>query len=500
MPVRNTSRSGRAAHALAIMGGLLLTAPMTAQIDRSKPPVPGPAPTVDLGRHITFTLGNGMRVIVVENHKLPLVGVQLRFDIPPTVQGDRAGYIELFGDLLATGTATRDKAAIDEAVDRMGASLSTNSDGIHAHGLKKHLPALMDIVAEVAIHPTFPEAELKKARKQAISSVRQRREDPGAIADAVGRLVTFGRSHPYGEVTTEATLRKADRDALEGYHREFFRPEKGYLVLVGDITEKEARALAQEHFGSWRPVPVDPAVKKGGREVLNGTGTRWEHAVTPSGARRVVIVDRPGSPQSIIRVGFPLDLQPKDPRALGAQVMNTILGGGVFNARLMQNLREDKGWTYGSGSSMDADRFNGSFHTNASVRTEVTDSAIVETLREIERMRTEPVTAEELDLAKRYMAGSFARSLEDPRTVARFALNTYLNGLARDHYATYLVRLEVMTIADVQAAASAFLHPDNAVILVVGDKKVIGPRLASLSRSTDPMVLELDHNGEVPAE
>ncbi|MBK6832515.1 MAG: insulinase family protein [Flavobacteriales bacterium] len=332
-----------------LVGGLLLSASMIAQIDRSKAPAPGPAPAVHLGEHITFTLSNGMSVIVVENHKLPMVGVQLRFDIPPMVQADRTGYIELMGELLAAGTPTRDKAAIDEAVDGMGASLFTSSDGLYANGLKKNLSPLMEIISEVIVSPTFPEEELEKARKRAISDVQQRQEDPSAIADVVGRVVTFGRNHPYGEVMTEKTLRKIDRGVMVGYHNKFFRPEKGYLVFVGDITEKEARTLAKEHFGQWKPKPVSHVVNEDGTETIDGIGKvqPWKHVATPAGVRRVMIVDRPGSAQSIIRVGFPLNFQPKDLRALNAQVMNTILGGGVFNARLMQNLREDKGWTYG---------------------------------------------------------------------------------------------------------------------------------------------------------
>ncbi|MBK8497666.1 MAG: insulinase family protein [Flavobacteriales bacterium] len=484
--------------ATMIAGGLLLPALMTAQLDRSRVPVPGPAPVVNMGAHTTFLLPNNMRVIVVENHKLPMVGVQVRFDIPPMIQGGRAGYIDLVGDLLAAGTPTRDKATIDESVDRMGASLFTSNDGLYANALKKHLDGLMDIVADVITQPTFPEVELEKARKRAMSEVQQRQEDPGAIADAVGRAVTFGNFHPYGEVTTEKTLRLVDRAVLIGYHRKFFRPEKGYLVFVGDITEKEAKALAKEHFGKWKPKQVSHVVNDDGTETIEGIGIvqPWKHVATPAGPRRVVIVDRPGAAQSIVRVGFPLNFQPKDLRALNAQVMNTILGGGVFNARLMQNLREDKGWTYGTGSDLQADRFNGSFHTTANVRTAVTDSAVVETLNELLRMRDEPVTTEELELAKRYMAGSFARSLEDPRTVARFALNTYLNGLPEDHYATYLKRLEAVSIADVQAAAETFLYPDNAVIFVVGDRASILPKLEPLSQISDPAVIELDHNGK----
>ena len=487
-----------AAPSLLLAGLLIQPVVMNAQIDRSRPPAPGPAPTVNVGAHELFTLGNGLRVIVVENHKLPKVEVQLRFDHAPLAQGDKAGYIDLFGELLEAGTTKRDKAAIDEEVDRLGAYLTANSEGLSASVLKKHLEPLMELIAEITTTPAFPEAELDKARKRALSSVEQRKDDPDAIADAVGRAMTFGSGHPYGEVVTEATLRKVDRDQLAAFHAKFFRPEAGYLVLVGDITAKEAKALAKELYGKWKPSAKYIVVEEDGSETIPGLGAvRFlKQAKTPSGPRRVVLVDRPGAAQSIIRVGFPLNLQPKDIRSMAAQVMNTILGGGVFNARLMQNLREDKGWTYGSYSNLEADRFNGHFHTTAKVRTAVTDSAVAETIKELERMRTGRVSADELELAKSYMAGSFARNLEDPRTVARFALNTHLNELPADHYATYLKRLDAVTADDVQAAAEAFLHPDNALILVVGDKRKLLAKLEALSWSENPKVLEVDHNAE----
>ncbi|MFN3875379.1 MAG: M16 family metallopeptidase, partial [Flavobacteriales bacterium] len=462
-------------------------------------PAPAPAPSVRVGEHKRFDLPNGLRVIVVENHKLPKVDVQLRFDHAPLAQGDKAGFVDLFGELLEAGTAKRTKAQIDEQVDRLGAQLTTSPEGLYASVLKKHLGAMMDLVAEIATQPAFPEEELEKARKRMISSVQQRKDDPQAIAETVGRAMAFGKSHPYGEVVTEKSLQKASRENLVAYHAKFFRPEKGFLVFVGAITEKEAKSIAKERFGKWKPAPKYSVVQDDGTEVIPGIGAArfLTGPAVPKGPRRVVLVDRPGAPQSVVRVCYPLNLHPKDLRALPAQVMNTILGGGVFNARLMQNLREDKGWTYGCYSTLEADRFNGQFFAQANVRTEVTDSAASEIIRELERMRQGRVTDEELGLAKRYMAGSFGRSLEDPRTVGRFALNTYLYELPADHYATYLKRLEAVSAADVQAAAEAFLHPDNAVILVVGDKRKLLPRLEAISWSSNPRVLEVDHNAEL---
>lgn len=496
------SRSGPVRGCLSVIAAFALHTTMNAQIDRSKAPAPAPAPVVNIGAYENFTLGNGMRVIVVENHKLPMVGVQVRFDIPPMAQGKQAGFIEMMGDLLATGTGKFTKADIDQRVDMLGAHLYTSSEGAYATALKKNLAALMPLFSDVVKAPSFPKDELEKARLRMVSEVQQRQDDASAVAEAVGRAVTFGRTHPYGEVVTEQSLRGITHEAIAAYHAKFFRPEHGYLVFVGDITLKEAKTMAKQYFGDWKPAQKYTVVNEDGSQTIDGIGSvRFlEKPAVPKGPRRVVIVDRPGAAQSVVRVSFPLNLEPKDVRAMSAQVMNTILGGGVFNARLMQNLREDKGWTYGTYSTLESDRFNAHFHTSANVRTAVTDSAIIETIKELERMRSGKVTADELSLAKSYMAGSFARSLEDPRTVARFALNTFLNQLPKDHYATYLKRLDAITADDVRAAAEAFLHPDNAVILVVGDKRELLARLQPLSWSVNPAVLELDHNGEIYVE
>lgn len=478
----------------------LLFAPqaMNAQLDRSNPPEPGPAPEVQLGEHATITLPNGMHVIVVEDHKLPMVSVQVRFDVPPIAQRDKAGYIDMVGDLLLAGTTTRTKAQLDTTVDALGASLFASNDGVYASALKKNLGPLMELVQDVVVNPVFPDDELEKLRLRYRSSVQQRKEDPEAIAEVVGRSVTFGRTHPYGEIMTEKSVSRIDRASVEAYHRHFFRPSEGYLVFVGDITEKEARDLAKKHFAKWKPASSGASTDENGRTVVPGIGPLYplEKAATPSGVRRIFLVDRPGAAQSVIRVSFPLGLQPKDIRAQQGQVMNTLLGGGVFNARLMQNLREQRAYTYGAYSTLDVDRFNSSFTASTSVRTEVTDSAVIEILAEMDRMRNEPVTVEELDLAKKYMMGSFGRSLEDPKTVARFALNTELNGLAVDHYRSYLTRLESITAEQVQSAAEAFLHPDQAIVLVVGDKERIIGGLAPISQETMLPVTQLTVDGE----
>lgn len=473
---------------------------MLAQIDRTQAPVPGPPPQVNVAGSKNSVLPNGMRVIVVENHKLPMVSVQVRFDHPPIKQGGIAGYQDLVGELLTAGTEHRSKEAVDEAVDSLGAQLNGASDGLFASSLKKNFQELMRLVSEVITAPAFDAAEFEKARTRYASGLKMRPEDPDQISEAVARALTFGKHHPYGEVPTEATVAKITRANIVAYYKRFFRPQDGYIVFVGDISEEEAVKLATDRFGGWKGAATETTTDAYGVENVKDLGPIAQADFQPKalGPRQVNFVDRPGSAQSVIRVVFPVDLTPKDPDAISAQVLNTMLGGGVFNARLMQNLREKHAFTYGAYSSIEPDRWCGSFSAGCSVRNAVTDSAVTELMHEIERMVVEPVTPEELALAKSFMAGSFARSLEDPRTIARFALNTQLFGLSPTHYATYLQRLDTVSAQTVQAVAKRLLKPEHAAILVVGDKLEVANKLVPLSSTK--AVIYYDANGDLYRE
>lgn len=500
IPARNMASFERITKSSALIGGLLIPTLMIAQIDRTKAPAPGPPPQVRVAGSTNSTLPNGMRVIVVENHKLPMVSVQVRFDHPPIKQGGIAGYQDLVGELLTAGTAKRTKEQLDEVVDSLGAQLNGSSDGLFASSLKKNFPELMRLVQEVITAPAFDAGEFEKARTRYASGLKMRPEDPDQIAEAVARALTFSKNHPYGEVPTEATVARITRANLVAFYARFFRPEDGYLVFVGDITAAEAQGMASDLFGAWTGAKVESFTDAHGVENVKDLGPVAQADLQPAarGPRQVCFVDRPGSAQSVIRVVFPVDLKPGDPDAISAQVLNTILGGGVFNARLMQNLREQHAFTYGAYSSIEPDRWCGSFSAGCSVRNAVTDSAVSELMGEIERMRAQPVTEAELELAKSYMAGSFGRSLEDPRTIARFALNTQLFGLAPDHYATYLQRLDTVSAATINAVAQRLLKPDNATVLVVGDKLEVANKLVPLSATK--AVVYYDANGDLYRE
>lgn len=447
---------------------LLAACSGTSKLDRSVVPQAGPAPKIQLGDYSTFTLENGLKVIVVENHKLPRVSYQLTIDRDPLLELGKAGMVSMTGDLLGSGTAQRSKAEIDEAIDFIGASLSTSSNGIFGASLKKHSEALLKVFAEVLLSPSFPEDEIEKLRKQQISGLASAKTSANAISANISSVMTYGKDHPYGELETEETIGNVTREDLLKFYNTYFKPNISYLVVVGDITADEARAQAEKYFGGW---------KKSGVPKHN-----YAQPAQPEG-NRVCFVPLQGAVQSVINITYPVDLKVGSPDAIPASVMNSILGGGVFSGRLMQNLREDKAYTYGARSSLNPDKIAGSFEANASVRNEVTDSAIVQFLYELERMIKEPVADSTLSFVKNGMNGSFARSLESPQTIARFALNIERYGLPKDYYNTYLEKLAGVSVQDIQAMAAKYIKPGNAFITVVGNREEVAGKLGVFAAS-----------------
>lgn len=448
-----------------ILLGLFVTG-LFAQVDRSTPPAAGPAPKINIGEYKKFKLPNGLQVFVVENHKLPMVAYSLTLDLDPIFEGEAAGYTSLAGSLMRSGTKTRSKAQIDDAVDFIGATFNTSSQGMYARSLKKHSNTLLEIMSDVLMNPAFPQEELDKSLKQMNTAIQADKDDPGTIARNVAQTLRFGANDPYGELITEKTLENITVDKLKNYHQSYFRPNVAYLVIVGDITLKEAQAQAKKYFGKWKKAPVP----KNFFELPKS----YEQP-------KVAIANKDGANQSTIQVTHIVNLTPGHPDAIKASVMNQILGGGSFNARLFQNLREDKAFTYGAYSSLNTDKRIGSFTASSQVRTSVTDSALNEILYEMRRMRNELVAEEDLELVKNMMNGSFSRSLEDPQTIARFALNIERYKLPADYYSTYLEKLAAVTAKDVKEMANKYLKPDNAIILAVGDVSQIAEPMKAFS-------------------
>lgn len=428
---------------------------------RKHPPKPGPAPIIQMGDYEQFTLPNGLTVIVVENHKIPRVSFQVFVDVPPHVEAEKAGTAELAGQLLKMGTTQRTKAEIDEAVDFIGASLSTSANGVFASSLTKHKDALLELVADVLFHPTFPEDQFEKLKRQTLSALIQAEQDPNAIAANVGRVLRYGKDHPYGELTTKETVENISPEDCRAYYEKYFKPNISYLIAVGDITPEEVREIAEKYFSDWKPAPVEQP--------------EFPVSTLPNRVQ-VAFVDKDEAVQSVIQVTHPVHLHPGHPDAIAARVVNSLLGG-FFGSRLNQNLREQHGYTYGARSVLSPDPLVGEFRAYASVRNEVTDSSLTELLYELRRIREAPVAEEELELVKSVITGQFARSLERPQTIARFALNTARYDLPDDYYKNYLRFVESLTAESLQRVARKYIHPDKAWLLVVGNKDEVADKL-----------------------
>lgn len=449
-----------------------------AQLDRSVRPEAGPAPEITIGEHQSFTLDNGLKVIVVENHKIPQISFQLSVDVDPIMEKDAVGYVSMTGDLLRSGTKNKTKQEIDEQIDFIGGNLSTYGNGIYASSLTKHSDELLELMSDVLMNPIFPEDELENNKKRTISGLAASKTRPSSIASRVAQRIRYGDNHPYGEIQTEEKVENITRDHCINYYNTYYKPNTSYLVIVGDINLKEAREKAEKHFGNW---------KKG--EVPS-----HEHEVPEAPEKtKVVLVHQDGAVQSVINVTYPLKLTPAHEDVIPVRLTNDILGGGVFSGRLMQNLREDKGYTYGARSSISTDELVGYFNASAEVGTDVTPDAVNQFLIEMRRMRDEKVTEEHLDLVKNVRTGSFARSLERPQTIASFALNAERYNLPKDYYANYLKNLNAVSVKQVQEMAEKYILPQHSYILVVGDKEKLMEELKAYS--ADGEILLVDDYG-----
>ncbi len=439
--------------------------PMPTGDVRKMAPKAGDAPRIQIGKAQTFKLDNGLTVIVVENHKLPKVNYRVFVDNDPVLEKDATGYVQLMGELLTKGTKTRTKAQIDEEIDYIGASLSSDPNGVSGSCLTKHSDKLLNLMADVLLRPTFPSEELDKAKRREESNLAQQKDDANAIASNVASVLRYSKNHPYGEIMTEASLGKVNLDQIKNHYNTFFKPNISYFVVTGDVTREKAEQYAKQYFGQWQRGDVPKA----------------DHGLPRAPEKTEVdFVNKPGAVQSVINITYPVEMRPGTPDVIRARVANAVLGG-YFNSRVNANLREGHGWTYGARTGLNPDQLVGSFNGSASVRNAVTDSSIIEFIKEMNRMRTEKVPAAELQVVKNVLAGQFSQSLEEPGTVANFALTIARFGLPADYYEKYLEVLQSVTPEEVQAMAKKYINSDKAHILVVGNRDDVAERLKQFS-------------------
>ena len=465
---------------------LFITVSATAQIDRTQQPKPGPAPVINLQEPQTFQLKNGLTVMVVENHKLPRVSIQLSIDNPPVLEGDKAGVQSLTGSLLGNGSKSISKDDFNEEIDFLGARLNFGATRAFASSLSKYFPRILELMADAAINPNFTQEEFDKEKAKLITGIKSQENDVSAIARKVQNALAYGTDNPSGEFTTEETVNNVSLVDVNQYYGNYFVPANAYLVIIGDVKFDQAKELATKNFTPWTKA-VPPTIAYSEPKDVQYT--------------QIDFVDTPNAVQSEIAVENLVNLKMKDDDYLDALIANRILGGG-FQGRLNLSLREDKGYTYGARSSIRASKYGAStFKASTSVRNMVTDSSVVVMLNEIDKIALEPVSPEDLALAKAAYVGNFVLALESPQTIANYALDIKTQGLPKDFYKTYLERINAVTVNDVENAAKKYFSSDNARVVVVGKGSEVLDNLEKVKfKGKEVPVLFFDKNAKKTAK
>jgi zinc protease len=449
---------------LSILSLLAVQSVATAQgtFDRSKPPELGPPPKVSLPPITTRQLPNGLKLMIVEQHELPLADFVLLVGSGSTADpASKPGIANLLSAMLREGTTSRKSLEIADQIAFLGIRLSPTSSWesstLSLHTPTAQLDSALALFADVALHPSFPANEFERVRKTQLTELLQLRDQGAAIASIAFPAIIYGSAHPYGAPAqgTEASVKALTTGDLQSYYQANFRPNNATLIVVGDVTPAQVEQKINTLFGSWQRADI-PQIN---------------YSEPPkSGVTTIYLIDKPGAAQSSFRIGeIGVPRSTQDYFAL--TVMNTILGGS-FTSRLNQNLRETRGYTYGAGSRFDMRRAAGPFLASAEIVTAKSDSALLEFMKELNGIR-QLVPPAELSRAKRYLQLQLPGNFETTQQIAAALVPVALYGLPLDYYNNYVQNIEGVTQADVARVAQQYINPGSLAVVIVGDRKTI---------------------------
>ncbi len=450
--------------------GILMTA-FTQDIDRTVRPKAHGVPKVDLPDIQKTTLKNGLRVWLVEDHELPLVALNLVLhngsDTDPVAQ---SGLATMTADVLDEGTETRSALQIAEELDFIGANLGVNAstDGsfLTLNCMTKHLDKALVVYADVIVNPTFPQKDFERVKQQRLTGLLQQKDRAATIASLAFNKIIYGDNHPYGQNASgsEISIQKMTREDLVRFYETYYRPNSATLLIVGDVKMKDIAPKLEKLLTDWKPTAVPPI-------MLPRTPTVEK--------RTVYLIDKPGAPQSEVRIGYPAVAR-NTPDFFAIQLMNRVLGG-QFASRLNMNLREKHGFTYGARSGFSFNKQAGPFVAQAGVTTSKTDSSVREFYYEIDRTFKDGVTADDLEFVKKGMTGNFALTFETPSQIAGAMQNIVLYNLPDNYYETYLQNINTISLDDVQKASRKYLDSSKMALVIVGDLKVVKEGLEKMN-------------------
>jgi zinc protease len=467
---------------LALVALIAPLAPATAQqppgqdkgMSRSKVERKNRAPVskevlqVKLPKPVEATLPNGLTVLILEDHRFPVVTTTLNISGagPIFEPADKPGLANITAQMLREGTKTRSSRQLAEEIERIGATLNANSGygssaaTLNASGLSDNFDQWFGLLTDVLLNPTFPAEELTKLKARLKTQLVQQRSQPGFLAEERFRQVVYGR-HPASVYTTKAEVVDAlTPEMLAEWHRTHYVPQNAILGIAGDVKAKEVIGKLKTWLAGWNKTDY--------KETLPPNPT-------PATEGRIYLVDRPNSVQSTVTMGN-IAIDRRHPDYIPVVVMNGIVGGGA-SARLFLNLREEKGYTYGVYSAFTAVKYPGPWSAGGDVRTEVTEGAMTEFIKELNRIRDEKVPASELEEQKRSIVAGFALSLESPAQLLNYEITRKIYNLPADYWDTYPTKVMAVTAEDVQRVARQYVNPQTQQIVIVGDASKIKPIL-----------------------
>jgi zinc protease len=465
----------RVFHSSGALGVLALTVVQSTAFaqgtfDRTKPPELGPPPRVALPPIVTRELPNGLKLMIVEQHELPLADFVLLVGSGSTTDPtSKTGVANLTSAMLREGTATRKSLEIADQIAFLGINLSPSSSWesstLSLHTPTAQLDSALALFADVALHPSFPANEFERIRKSRLTDLIRLKDQGPAIANLAFPAIIYGSGHPYGAATlgTEASVKSLSVTDLQNYYQANFKPNNSTLIIVGDVTPSQIEQKINAVFGGWQRGDVSPLT----------------YADPPkAGTTTIYLIDKPGAAQSSFRIGaVGVPRSTKDYFALS--VMNTILGGS-FSSRLNQNLRETKGYTYGANTRFDMRRAAGPFSASAEIVAAKTDSALLEFMKELNGIR-QTVPPTELSRAKRFLQLQLPGNFETTQDIAFQLVPVALYGLPLDYYNNYVQNIEAVTQADVARVAQQYINPGSLAVVIVGDRKSIEPGLRAIN-------------------
>jgi zinc protease len=460
-----------------IAASLFLTITMQAQ-DRPQPKA-GPAPTININQPQSFVLKNGLKVLVVENHKLPRVSFNLTLDNPPYAEGAKKGVSDILSSMIGNGTETVSKNAFNEEIDFLGANIGFYSSGAYASGLSRYSKRILELMADGALNPLFVQEEFEKEKEKLIEGLKSNEKSVSAIAGRVENVLTYGKEHYKGEYTSEETLNNVILNDVILNYNTYFVPANAYLVIVGDVDFKDVKKEVEKLFGKWKKATAPQLSYSDPKDVQYS---------------QINFIDMPNAVQSEIALVNLSNLKMTDKEYFASLLANQILGGGG-EGRLFLNLREKHGWTYGAYSSIGSGKYINKFRSGSSVRNVVTDSAVVEVFNELKRIRTELVSEEDLKNAKAKYIGNFVMQIEKPSTIASYALNKETQGLPDDFYENYIKNINGVTAEDIKNAANKYFLAEKTRVVIVGKAADVLPGLEAMSKAEKLPIFYFDKYG-----